>query len=155
MKLGKVLPVLAASIMVLSVGLMAGAVPASAGRGSDVARLDMVTDHETPPGFENAGGVVKYNKTGSTIKFTLKASGLGPDEDYLVLFCGVIVGGGTSDKNGNLDTWGSGNESWYLESDPSQYFELYRVDMSVAAYPQLEDFERILVSPPAGFIRTR
>lgn len=153
MKLGKVLPVLAAGVMMLSVGLMAGAGPVSAGHGSDVARLDMVTDHNTPAAFKNAGAVVKYNQTGTTLKFTLKASGLGAEEDYLVLFCGLIVGGGTSDKKGNLDTWGSGNESWYLESDPDQYFELYRVS-ELAVYPHVQDLERILVSPPAGFIRT-
>lgn len=146
--------VIVAVFMGSLVGLSTMASPASAGQGSNVAHLDMLPDYDTPADFENAMGRVRFNLTGTTLMFTLKARGLVPGEDYLVVFCDLIVGGGTANQEGNLDTWGSANGSWFLESDPEDPFELYRVS-GLAIYPHVNDLERILVSPPSGYDWTK
>jgi hypothetical protein len=142
--------VLVAAFFTLSIGISSLVTPASAGGGYNVTRLDMMTTLDTPPAFENAEGRIKFNRTGTTFKYILKASGLGPVEDYIVLFCGLVVGGGTSDKNGALHTWGSANATWYLESDPSEPVKLLRVS-GLGSWPGVEDFELILQSPPTGY----
>jgi len=123
--------------------------PVHAGKGSDTNHLDMTTTPKTPEGFEGASGRVKYNMTGPTIQYVLKASGLVPGEDYLVAFCDVAVGGGTADKNGNLEIWSSAVDSW-LESSPRDPFELRRMSES-ANWPYVWNLDLILQSPPSGY----
>jgi len=153
MKGKKVVAVVVFVCLALSIALFSMVIPAKAGRGGDLARLEMMATPETPAGFEGATGTITFNTTGVTLKFTLKASGLPPGEDYIVAFCGMIVGAGTSDSKGALKTWGSANDNWYMWSHPSDNFELYRVS-DLPIY-DVQDFERVLESPPSGYTGRR
>jgi len=76
-----------------------------------------------PSGYEEAGGIVKYNLSGPTLIFSIKAYGLVPGQEYHIRTCTDVVGAGAADEAGNMTVVGSASGS-YHGMEPEDFFTI-------------------------------